>query len=361
VNTSWFSKSKRAFLICVVLFEATNCSSDKAFEDEALPILDIAAVNCNSASAACMYNLTLKDNLNQSTTVKYYSNYNFTSNNRYNPSDIKQLVVVIHGTNRNAGDYFNFIMSSIIKSDLSESTLVISPLLTNKIEANIDNLYWENNEWRSGANSSNPNSNVSSFTVIDQIIQQIEGTNQFLNLNTILVIGHSSGAAFVQLYALVNEIETKLQTINFNYAIANNQYYFYPTDQRYDELNKRYYIPSSCSNFNAWPYGYDQIPDYLKNTNKETITQNQVRRNTTYLIGTNNVLTSGTLNTQDCAAVLLGSNRFNRGLNIYNYMQHFFPEINQHQKINIEGVGHNASEMFNSPAFQSYLLNLFNK
>jgi hypothetical protein len=69
----------------------------------------------------------------------------------------------------------------------------------------------------------------------------------------------------------------------------------------------------------------------------------------TYLLGTLDIFTSGTLNTTDCEARLLGENRFDRGTKIYDYMETFYTGSHVHQQVNVQNVGHDAAAMYNSP------------
>jgi hypothetical protein len=239
--------------------------------------------------------------------------------------------------------------------NIEESTLLLSPYFKATAAATGDDLYWDT-RWREGANSGNTTASISSFTVIDSIIEKVISSGNFPNLTTLFITGHSSGAAFTQHYALANRAENTHTNIKFEYSIANNQYFYYTDGLRFDESTQQFVTPTDCSGYDFWPYGFEFAVPYLSGIEQTVITEQQVTRNTTYLLGGNDTFTAGSLNTTDCQATLLGSNRVVRGETMYFYMQTFYGETNRHEKIIINNVGHNGNGMYNSPEFKDYLM-----
>jgi hypothetical protein len=309
---------------------------------------------CLSATNACIQTLQVPNGAGDQFNFDMYSNYDFIDDPEFTYNSINQLVIVVHGLTRNANDYFSYMASSLQDINMEENTLLISPYFKDNAAATGDDLYWDT-RWREGANSSNTNASISSFTAIDAIIENIANSGNFPNLSTIFVTGHSSGAAFAQHYALANRAENTHTNINFEYGIANNQYFYYPDGQRYDESTQQFVTPTGCSGYNFWPYGYEFSVPYLDGIEQQVITEQQVTRNTTYLLGSNDT-TNFLLNTTDCQATLLGSNRVKRGENLLLYMQTFYSATNNHDKIIVNNVGHNANGMYNSPEFKQYLV-----
>lgn len=309
---------------------------------------------CLSATNACIQTLQVPNGAGDQFNFDMYSNYDFIDDPEFTYNSINQLVIVVHGLTRNANDYFSYMASSLQDINMEENTLLISPYFKDNAAATGDDLYWDT-RWREGANSNNTNASISSFTAIDAIIENIANSGNFPNLSTIFVTGHSSGAAFAQHYALANRAENTHTNINFEYGIANNQYFYYPDGQRYDESTQQFVTPTGCSGYNFWPYGYEFSVPYLDGIEQQVITEQQVTRNTTYLLGSNDT-TNFLLNTTDCQATLLGSNRVKRGENLLLYMQTFYSATNNHDKIIVNNVGHNANGMYNSPEFKQYLV-----
>ena len=61
-------------------------------------------------------------------------------------------------------------------------------------------------------------------------------------------------------------------------------------------------------------------------------------------------MTNGSLNTSDCEATLLGENRFDRGEKMFDYIESFYAGANNHQKVLVNNIGHNAAQMYNASA-----------
>ena len=305
---------------------------------------------CTSASQDCIQKIDITGGF----TFEFYSSFDIISDADYVWEDIEEVIFSIHGQNRDGDEYFRYMTNVAGDSGLLENTLVISPNFREESDASDTELFW-GNDWREGADSGNSDADVSSFSVLDKIIDYLSDQDKFPNLKKIVIAGHSSGAAFTQHYAVVNTSESSYSDYEFQYIVANNQYFYYPDGKRYDDSTGDFYIPADCTGYVYWPYGFEFAPAYTDGMTQEDLTQQQVSRNTVYLLGTNDTQTSGTLNTSDCAAVLLGSNRLERGRNIFRYFETFYAAENDHQKIEVEGVGHDASALFNSSEFKDLL------
>jgi ABC-type sugar transport system substrate-binding protein len=66
------------------------------------------------------------------------------------------------------------------------------------------------------------------------------------------------------------------------------------------------------------------------------------------------------LNTSDCGAVLLGSTRYQRGENMFYFINQKFPDNNSKQVI-VEGIGHNGQAMYQSTEFRDLLNDLLDQ
>ncbi|MGJ8734869.1 MAG: Ig-like domain-containing protein [Cellulophaga sp.] len=318
-------------------------------------ITNLGKTPCLAGTNACIQTMQLPNDSGSQFDFDIYSNYDFIDDAQFTYNSINQLVIVVHGLTRNADDYFSYMATSLQSIDMAETTLLISPFFKDDTSASGDDLFWDT-RWREGANSGNTNASISSFTVIDSMIEKVVASGNFPNLKTIFVTGHSSGAAFTQHYALANRAENTYTDINFEYGIANNQYFYYPDGVRYDESTQQFTTPTGCSGYNFWPYGFEFSVPYLDGIEESIIIEQQVTRNTTYLLGSNDTSTTGSLNTSDCQASLLGSNRVIRGENMHLYMQTFYGGTNMHEKIIVNNVGHNGNSMYNSPEFKQYII-----
>lgn len=99
-------------------------------------------------------------------------------------------------------------------------------------EAGAPGLIWDNFNWFFGAQSIYPSnsSSVSSFSVVDQIIQEFDNKDIYPNMQSIVIAGHSMGSMFVNRYAAFGK---QLGTISpLTYYIADPSDYIWLNDQR---------------------------------------------------------------------------------------------------------------------------------
>ncbi len=306
-------------------------------------------VPCTSATADCIERIEVAE----VASVEFYSSYDIVSDQEYTWEEIEEVVIVIHGQNRDADEYFRYMTNAVGDIGKLNNTLIISPEFKEEANAADGELFWDNN-WREGANSGNTDIAISSFSVLDDIVEYLSNQEKFPNLKEIKFAGHSSGAALVQHYAFVNTSEAAYTEYEFQYVVANNQYFYYPDGRRYNEDTNEFYVPTDCTGYDFWPYGYETAPSYVDGMSQEVLLQQQITRNSIYLLGTDDTNTEGTLNTTDCAATLLGSNRLERGRNIFTFFDTFYTENNQ-ELIEVPNVGHDADAMFNSDEFKNIL------
>ncbi|SMD35965.1 hypothetical protein SAMN04488029_2633 [Reichenbachiella faecimaris] len=285
----------------------------------------------------------------------FYANYPI-----YEPNatweNLSQAIIVVHGLERNADDYYSYLNSTLEQEELQENTILIAPFFKNNGEAENDDLYWNGSAWREGQNSIS-NVKLSSFAVLDSLITQLANSELFPVLEEILITGHSSGGLFTQVYAIANRAENQNSALSFTYMPSNSQYYYYPNGFRYDEDIQVYTEPSSCALYDSWPLGYKSLPSYLDGVSLETFNGQLTDRTITYLLG-NGTGSDGSLNTSDCKATLLGSTRFSRGENVFAHAQHYFSPANQTKEI-VQGIGHDGQGMYQSSEFKAILSELF--
>jgi hypothetical protein len=265
-------------------------------------------------------------------------------------------VIVIHGINRNANDYFNYLMQSLQAESLENNTVLIAPFFKSAAEAQDGEHFWSSTAWREGQQSSS-SAKASSFEVVDQLIAQLANKARFPVLEKIVVTGHSSGGLFTHLFAAANTVEAAYPDINFDYVVANSQYFYYPDGQRVDENTNQLYIPAGCTGYDLWPMGYAVVPPYVGTTNTSTFNTQFVQRNITYLLG-NGSGSDSALNTTDCYATLLGSSRYKRGENMYQYMELAYPGTHNHSRVIVDGIGHDGAGMYSSATFKTLLKQL---
>jgi len=122
----------------------------------------------------------LKVNLNGNILqIPYFANFQLDS---LDPG-IRKAIIIIHGMNRNAGDYYhNMREAASMSTYYTDSLLVIAPqfLEEEDLDPNhLDNsyLYWSSG-WKSGSNSKNNSGHprpvrISSYAVVDTLMMRL--------------------------------------------------------------------------------------------------------------------------------------------------------------------------------------------
>lgn len=308
---------------------------------------------CVNASPGCLESIPISGTF----TNDVYSSFPLLAANR-RWEKLTHAVIAVHGQNRNADDYFRFLTHALQQEGLSESTILIAPEFSDQGGGN--SLYWSDRGWRFGENSDG-GSSISSFSVVDALIEFLGNSEVFPVLETILITGHSSGAAFTHLYAVANDQEEKYPDHTFQYLAANSQYFYYPEDVRWNAVTKSFEAVdvNACPDFNFWPYGFSRLPDYLAGADRTAINHRFAKRSVTYLLGTDDVVTTGSLNTRDCGALLLGEHRYARGQLMHQLIETYYTASEQHERLDVPDVGHNAEEMYASTVFLQRLSDIF--
>lgn len=355
-STSFFA-ARMAILILVGLLGACEPFDDGAFTPQVIAEPEIPDDTTYTIADPCLTSSCALQTLNLAHTglpfeQPYYSNYDLQREDAI-WGTMTSAVIVVHGNNRNGNEYFNWLANAVLSLRKERETVIVAPQfnLQEDIGANEQLLFWSGNGWRRGFQSLNVSATkYSSFDVVDSLVAMLSDPVHFPNMKNIVITGHSAGAQFTNLYATANPMEDSLPGIRMEYLVANSQYFFYPGPERWNAGSNQFAVPTGCANYQAWPYGTDQRPAYADRFTAGDLQDNFVSRRLTFLLGTLDLLTSGTLNTNDCEAVLLGENRFDRGEKIFDYVGSFFPDANNHQKVLVNNVGHDAARMYNAPA-----------
>jgi hypothetical protein len=289
---------------------------------------------------------------------EFYSNYPIYLENA-EWENLTQAVIVVHGASHNPNDYYSYLTNTLNSESLSESTVLIAPFFKPSAPGSVNDFYWSGTGWRDGKESSNSNK-ISSFQVLDEIINQLSDKQHFPVLDQIIVTGQSSGGRFTHVFAPANTSESLHPEIRFDYIVSESQYFYYPDGRRMNESNNQLYTPSGCAGYEVWPFGFNAVPPYLASQNINTFNQQFIERSIHYLLGNGNG-SDGSLNTSDCSATVLGSTRYHRGENMFQYMQLVYPEIHRHTKTIANGISHDGSAMYQSPEFKALLNELLNR
>lgn len=306
------------------------------------------------------------------------------------PSQIQRAVVIIHGLQRDPGTYISNIQSALAQvSDPNinkSSVLMMAPYFPNGDDKNYGYPYnetnpaapgkvysgsarsytgalvWSGSAWSGGGANQYPAAyqTVSSYYVLDQLIQWFGNTANFPNMKEIIIAGHSLGGQTVQRYAVAGPLPTALGvTIPVTYWIANPNSYVWLNSSR--PLST-----ASCANYDQWRDGLTNFTGYtspavyqqsLMTSGVTAIQNNYYAKNKAYARG----LADTGDDSSGCAPELSGSNRNERFFAFLNW----FPQAAQCQAPNSTtghcdtvdevNIGHDAGAMMSCPAGQARL------
>ena len=273
-------------------------------------------------------------------TLPCYSNFSLSSGGA-----VRRAVVVVHGINRNAQDYFESIDRAAADIGVAEDTIIVAPCFQiEKDEREDHDAFWTDSgrtSWKDGGGAVAP-ARFSSFTVMDVVLTALADKDRFPQLTWITLVGHSAGGQFTQRYAAGGRAPDTLRDVTIGYVTANPSSYLYLNSYRPIGEN----LLELCPGYNDYKYGLERRNEYCSVLNGEQIRQQYISRRVTYLLGSADIDQDDDFET-DCAANAQGGSRFERGRFYYSAMRMFFPSA-QHDLIIVPEVGHEYDAIFNS-------------
>ncbi len=301
--------------------------------------------------------------------IPYFSNHSVDSIN----NGISKAIIVVHGVNRNADDYYaNMTTAAGMRPLETDSLAVIAPQFLMEIDIDSlaldsEHLFWVG--WTSGSNSKNTASNprpevIPSYAVLDTLLIRV--ANNYPNLKSIVFTGHSAGGQVTNRYAASTSIVDTLcanHQISTKFIVANPSSYLYMDNKRrVSGTVDQFSIPTTtCSDYNDWLYGLSSLYTYPSFLGANAIQDQYINRKVAYLLGENdNNSNSSSLDTS-CEAMLQGNHRLERGTIYYNYLIDYYgPTLQNNQSLDtVPGVGHSNLGMYTSTIglfhlFESY-------
>jgi hypothetical protein len=296
---------------------------------------------CTAAGPSCHERLEV----NPGRFVRYYRSFEIA---RPNPQ-IRRALIVVHGLDRNANTYFTTgILVAEARASLRE-TLVIAPFFQAEADSPAaDEYYWATGGWARGHLSltGGPTPRVSSYQVVDLMLQRLSDASVFPALEEIVVAGHSAGGQYVHRFASGSPVESQNSRPRFRYVVANPSTFLYLGPERPDGQGG-FGIPDevACPTYNHWHLGLEERNTYMNRLTPEEIREHLVGRDLRILLGTAD--TGSADLDMTCGGMLQGEHRYDRGLKIMAYMEAFFPG-HGHREYQVPGVGHSNRQMFTS-------------
>jgi pimeloyl-ACP methyl ester carboxylesterase len=247
---------------------------------------------------------------------------------------VTTAVIVVHGTGRNADDYYDSIAQNA-----DAQTEVIAPWFqTDDDDPRSGDAYWANGgdtSWKDGGDALYPDG-LSSFAAMDRLLAVLNDKQEFPHLTRITIVGHSAGGQFVQRYAAGGEVPAATPT---RFVVANPSSYLYLSPERPDSTD-------GCSGYNDYKYGLDHLNDYMAAGGPDMIKQRYTSRPVTYLLGEDDIYQNHSID-DSCEAQAQGENRLARGENYAAMIASQYPSA-PHAQVLGPGVGHDYEKMFDS-------------
>ena len=292
-----------------------------------------SAAPCTTAAAACTEFVTLSGG--PARTMIYRSQPLDRKNGK-----IARALIVIHGTNRDADNYFRTTLAAAFLAGALDDTILIVPHIASATGGCRDTLApnevsWNCSSWRTGGPST-ANDKLTSFDMVDEILRRLARKEIFPNLKTIVVAGHSAGGQFVNRYEMSNQVHEKLG-VPVRYVVSN------PSSYAWIDATRPAGAVTNCPNYDRWPYGFQNRSGYAARLSEEDLKKQLASRPTTYLLGEIDILPLGGFDSS-CSAMAQGATRLARG-------QAFGKYVNQqvgakHEIVVAPLCGHNARCMF---------------
>jgi hypothetical protein len=243
---------------------------------------------------------------------------------------ITRSVVVIHGTLRNARDYYQGVRTAAEAAPGADSTcLMVAPQFLTEADVAADTLsaqypYWAYLGWRQGDHSlstvAHPRpARFSSFAVVDSLLLRLAALNPALE--DVVVAGHSAGGQFLNRYAAGNQVHETLFAeygITVHYLVSNPSSYLYFDAKRWvPGTEYQFAVPydqlAVCANYDKYKYGLVAPNEYM-NIGSAVLRANYAARPVSYLLGGNDIDPFSAYLEKNCEAMLQGEFRLQRGL-----------------------------------------------
>lgn len=214
--------------------------------------------------------------------VGFYVDRNITYNSVTAPiyiesgkdfSKVKRVVVTGPGKPRDAWKYSNLFRNSLLcavsNSSMAvtqEEILIAAPIWLAQDDSQAgagqsSDLYFSDGGWSVGSKSKGPGkADISSYTVMDDLIKRFANQEEFPALTSVTVAGHSLGASFSQRYAMVRNDDASTDSL-LRFWIGNPGAYVWPSPDRPVTPSNT----SCASEVDEWAYGVSRsLPAYVK-------------------------------------------------------------------------------------------------
>lgn len=278
--------------------------------------------------------------------LTYYSTHDFSKMNK----DIERVVIIVHGALRNGDEYFKDTVLAAKKHGVSKHTMIVAPHFRRESDSRLKGeIYYGNRwntKWKYGYKSQDSDS-VSSFTLIDTMIERIEDSKLFPHLKNIVITGHSAGGQFTQRYSIGSKIDSKVKA-KVEFVPSNPSSYMFLDKDRFTFKNGNFTLQKldeNCAEYNHYIYGPIDRADYLEGSSVKKLKNIFNENSVTYLMSEEDKGTDSL--DRSCEAMLQGKNRFDRAVNFWHYDKKILGAEN-HRFISIPKIAHEHVDVYES-------------
>jgi pimeloyl-ACP methyl ester carboxylesterase len=312
------------------------CSSDA--ND---PINNVPYPTCASATEECLDRI----DVGSGRTMPIYRNVSLSV---ANPA-ITQAVIVVHGSSRDANNFFYSVITAASEVALDATTAVIAPhFQCGDDSPQSGDVYWQcsGDDWSHGyADATNAVPPIYSYAVMDQIVSALANKTTFPNLTRIVVTGLSAGGQLTQRYAATNELDP-ISGVALDYVVLSPSSFVYLDPKRPGPT-------SGCSDFDDYYYGLENRSGYVSLPSVAMVKQQYVARSVAYMVGSEDTLANaaGTDLDTSCEANAQGIDRLSRAQNFAGIVQTTYGAT--HPLTIVPGCMHSRTCMYFSPQVRS--------
>jgi hypothetical protein len=255
-------------------------------------------------------------------------------------TQVARALIVIHGSGRNAEHALDSARAAAARAGAGDDTLIIAPRFSSSdgqcadaIERGEANWGCEaNNGWQAGGTASGDDA-LTSFDVVDRLVQQLARKDLFPRLTTVVIAGHSAGGQFVTRYSMANRIHDTAG-VSVSYVVGSPSSFAYPDSGRPASPGSP---AAGCSIYDDWPYGLRDRKGYAARLSPEQLARQLATRPITYLLGALDNTAMRGLDTS-CAAMAQGGSRLERGEVFARYVNRTFGA--HHHVVVVPGCAH---------------------
>lgn len=282
-------------------------------------------------------------------------------NRDFDPNKIRKAMVVFPSMWRDSWRFANVLgnVQELAKNQSKGSAedgrvLIMAPMFLTKEDmekgAGSDgDIFFKRQGWSVAGTSRGPKhfTGISSFTIVDQLVEDLLDRSKYPHLEDLIMIGHSMGGQANLRYAMFKKQSDK----RMRFWIGNPGKYTYLTKER--PMDK-----SSCDDYDKWPFGignHKSLPKYIKSAVKKgrkSLMSSFRNQRIHYFYGLND--NGGT--SKECTHNVQGKNRLQRGAFwIVGLSKHSDGFPSSHEVSYVEGTAHDAYPMLASPPSLNYL------